>query len=582
MPYSTTEGCAQPTRRPRLDSGWERLKQYDVLTTDLPQATASPGCNAVDLRKLSWTAKLAQDYSHAYDRLDPFFAGSPTAAETWQRAIAHRRNTTRTPGIADVVAHQLSERGAPAQALASASRLNDPEAVAIVTGQQAGLFGGPLFTLLKALTAIKIAQQVSSDRGVETVPVFWVDGEDHDLEEVSSCGVLTVEFEHRSVSLSYASSTAQPASAVMLTPAVDEAIAEMRRLVPQTEFSDELFDGLSAAYSPGVGLVEAFSRWLDRVLGSQGLVVFDASDAAAKPLAQSIFSRELEILGHTSRLAAAAGDELSRRGYHAQVTPTRDAVALFYLDRDRKPIRSREGETGVCEIGADTQDVDELRRQAEHEPAMFSPSVLLRPVIQDALFPTVAYIAGPSELAYLGQLRGIYEYFDIPMPVIYPRASATLVDRATLKFLTRYDLAFEQLQAQDDGTLNRLLASLLPEFIDRTLSEADDAVATRLAAIAKEVSLVDPTLVGAVKTTQGKMARDLRNLRGKIVQAAKRRDETLRRQFDRARNQCFPLGTPQERSVGFVYFLNKYGPHLVERLLADLPLELGQHWLMTV
>ena len=569
--------------RPRLDSSPERLKQYERVTTNLPQVAAAPGLDSIDLRRLSWTARFLQDYCYDFDRLSPFFVGSPADPDTWRLAIAERQNRSGTTRpIADVATRQLTARGAPPEALASAARLRNAETVSIVTGQQAGLFGGPLFTLLKALTAIKLARQVTDEHGVPAVPVFWVDAEDHDLAEISTCTVLTSDLDHRSVSLSLGADANQPASAVELPASVTDVVAELRTLLPTTEFSDGLFTRLSAAYRPGVGIVDAFTRWLELILGPHGLVVFDASDGDAKSLAQSIFIRELEVVGQTSHLAATAGDELSRLGYHAQVTPTPDAVSLFSLDGGRNAIRRHDTDDDAFRVGGASQSAVELRRLAEHEPNAFSPNVLLRPVVQDALFPTVAYVSGPSELAYLGQLRQVYDHFDVPMPIIYPRATATIVDRSTLKFLARYPIGFEHLQAQDDSELNRLLASLLPTSVEEAIVGTEQAVASHLTAVANEISAVDPTLEGAVDTTRGKMERDIRTLRGKIVQAAKRRDETLRRQFQRARNQAFPGGDPQERSVSLLYFLNRYGDRVVDRLLADLPLELGQHYLLTV
>ncbi len=532
---------------------------------------------------MSWTARFLEDYCHDFGRLEPFFVGSPTAPDTWRRAIAERQKRSgATRGIADIATRQLTARGAPREALASAKRLRDSETVCLVTGQQAGLFGGPMFTLLKALTAIKVARQVTDEHGVAAVPVFWVDAEDHDLAEINTCGVLTSDLEPRSVSLSLDGAANRPASAVELPASVTDVVTELRALLPPTEFSDDLFARLSATYRPGVSIVDAFARWLDLILGPHGLVVFDPSDGAAKSLVQSIFSRELAVVGQTSRLAAAAGDELSRLGYHAQVTPSPDAVSLFSLDGGRNAIRRIDGDDDSFDVGPNTQSLAELRRRAEGDPSSFSPNVLLRPVVQDTLFPTVGYVAGPSELAYLGQLRKVYEHFDVPMPVVYPRATVTIADRSMLKFLARYPIGFENLQAQDDGVLNRLLASLLPASVEQAVVETEQAVASRLTALAGQVSEVDPTLVGAVDTTRGKMERDIRQLRGKIIQAAKRRDETLRRQFHRARNQAFPGADPQERSVNGLYFLNRYGPHLVDQLLDDLPVEIGQHWLVTV
>ena len=556
------------------------------VTPDPPSSIATPLVHSIDYRRLPWTARLIRDYCYAYDRLQPFFVGSPSDPAVWAEAIRTRQTRPAAHAeIGAVVSAQLKARGAPAAALVSAEKLANPETVAIVAGQQAGLFGGPLFTLLKALTAVRLARRVSTEHSVTAVPVFWVHGEDHDLDEISSCGALTSDLELRTVTVPHEPASGQPASEMRLPDSIIDVMTDLRELLPETEFTGALFERLAAVYRPGVGMVEAFSRWMEALLGSHGLVVFDASDANAKPMIRTLLDRELEIPGETSGLATAAGERLTTLGYHAQVTPGSDTVALFYLADGRQAIRLRlaDSQAGpVFDIGTDVVPGDRLRAQLSERPEAFSPNVLLRPVVQDAMFPTVATVAGPSELAYLAQLRDVYHHFGVPMPIIYPRASATLVDQATLKFLDRYTLDFEMLQPQDDGVLNRLLAALLPDAVERTIGETERAIGERLTAVAAEVSVVDPTLAGVVETTQARMDRDLKNLRNKIVQAAKRRDETLRRQYHRARSQAFPNGDPQERAVGVIYFLNRYGPHLVDRLLDELALEVGQHGLLTV
>ena len=495
---------------------------------------------------------------------------------------ARRNRGTSRANITELVLRQLSARHAPPAAHDSAKRLGDPTSVAIVTGQQAGLFGGPLFTLFKALTAVRLARNIRDHYGIPAVPVFWVDAEDHNLAEIQSCGILTENLALHHVCVSYPTDSGMPASDVILDNSIMTAIDELRRMLPNTEFTDAIVEQLSDAYRPGRSAVEAFSRWLDLVLGPTGLVVFDASDPAAKPLMREVFAREIDKPGTTSRLASAAGQALSKLGYHAQVTPAPDAVAMFHLGETRRQIRFQPPESNIFRIGEQTISATELRAAVSEHPQSFSPSVLLRPLVQDTLFPTSVYVSGPNELAYLAQLRPVYEHFDVPMPVIYPRVSATIVDRATLKFLDRFNVDFSDLQAQDESLLNRLLTGLLPDAVGRSLSSAEQNVSAHLAAIAAEVSAVDPTLVGAVDPTRCHMERDLKTLRSKVVQAAKRRDTTLRRQFHRARSQAFPAGQPQERAVSFVYFLNRHGPHLVEQLLDNLPFVVGQHWLLTV
>ena len=541
-----------------------------------------PSVLSIDLRRLSWAAPLICDYCHAFDRLAPFYTGTPAAPSAWGEAIAAQQTPQTEPArIAAVVTAQLRARGAPSEAAAAAEQLGQPGTVAILTGQQAGLFGGPLFTLLKAVTAIALARSVTADHGVRAVPVFWVDAEDHDLNEIRTCSLLDGNLELHRLSLDLPTESSRPVTSVPLPDSVVQAITEVGQLLPRTEFSEEILERLASAYTPGASFVDAFSRWLDSVLGAHGLVVFDASDVAAKPLVQSLFDRELRS-PETSRLAAGAGDDLSARGYHAQVTPAADAVALFHVGSTRQPIRRSDDSDDAFRVGDTTMAAAELLDRVRDQPEAFSPNVLLRPIVQDTLFPTVAYVAGPHELAYLGQLRQAYARFGVPMPLIYPRVSATLVDRATVRFLTRHKVEFETLQAQDDRVLNALLTAQLPPTLERSLGDTERTLAEHLRTIEAEISVIDPTLGGAVQTTHGRMERDLRNLRGKIVQAAKRRDETLRRQFHRARAQAFPSGDPQERAVAFVYFLNHYGPSLVDQLLDQVPLEMGKHWLVTV
>jgi len=185
-------------------------------------------------------------------------------------------------------------------------------------------------------------------------------------------------------------------------------------------------------------------------------------------------------------------------------------------------------------------------------------------------------------MAYLAQLGGVYAAYEIPMPLIVPRASATLVDSAAARFLRRYPVAFESLQPQDEAALNSLLKSQLPASLEQAMRAAADAVKTSMNKVIEVLPDLDPTLAGAAKTTLGRMEHDLQSLQAKIIQAAKRRDDTLRRQFTRVQAQAFPQGHPQERTLGVVHFLNQYGPSLIDRLIDELPIDPGQHWVITI
>jgi len=317
---------------------------------------------------------------------------------------------------------------------------------------------------------------------------------------------------------------------------------------------------------------------METLLGARGLVVYDAADPAAKPLVANVFAREIECAGETARLAADAGAAMEALGYTAQVVPQEGTVSLFHLDGSREAIRRHdEG----FQVGERIESAAALRARVREAPEAFSPNVLLRPVVQDTLFPTICYVAGPNELVYLGQLRGIYRLFGVPMPLIYQRGTATLLDSNAARFLGRHNVSFEQLRAQDESALNQLLEAQLPPGIDTSMQDVSQLLETRMEQLAATATQVDATLEGAVRSALGRMQDDLKKLHSKIIQAAKRKDDTLRRQFQHAQAQAFPGGAPQERAVGFVYFLNKYGPTLVDRLFEEMPLDMGVHWVIT-
>ncbi len=564
------------------------LREYDTVSGEPSTEGASavlfePGTNraAVDVRRFPWIRPLSGDYAYDFERVAELYAGDPGRPEAWQSAIervqAHGRKHRE---LAEVIAAQQERRNAPPAARAAAARLAAPDTVAIVTGQQAGAFGGPMYTLLKAVTAIQLARRVAEDHRVPVVPIFWVDAEDHDWAEIAGCTVLDAHYHPRTVAIDPPDGAGHlPVGALTLDQRVERSIAELMAALPSTAFTDSFIAGLRDAYNPGAGVASAFATWIEALLGHLGVVVFESSDPAAKPLAAGVFAHELRNVGRTPSLAADAGRAMSALGHAPQVDPQPDQPSVFHLDGARTPIR-RSGDGFV--VGSTAVDAATLVEQAEQSPARFSPNVLLRPIVQDTLFPTICYVAGPSEMAYLGQLRAVYSAFGIPMPLVYARASATLVDSAAARFLRRYAVHLEDLQPQDESALNRVLQSQLPQSVEQAMREAGEAVARSMTRVAEALPDLDPTLAGAARTTLGRMEHDLRGLQSKVIQAAKRRDETLRRQFARVQSQVFPLGHPQERTLSVAYFLNQYGPSLVDRLLEELPLGMGKHWVLTI
>jgi len=318
--------------------------------------------------------------------------------------------------------------------------------------------------------------------------------------------------------------------------------------------------------SPGATIGDAYVGLLRELFAPLGLPVIDASHPALRRSARPVLRRALERAGAVDGALRGRAAEIQSRGFTPQVDYTEGLSLVFTYEQGLKR----------------RLQVREAAQSSAIPAELLSPNVLLRPIVEDALFPTLSYVSGPNELAYLAQLRGVYDHFGVPMPLVYPRASATVLDSASARFLAKYDLPFEALQAQDESALNRVLAAALPESVDQALGDADAAVNEKLAAVIAAVPAVDATLEGTARSTLGKIQHDLATLRSKVINAAKKRDETLRRQFHRAQAQAFPDGVPQERALGSIALLNRYGFAFVDRLNEELPLEFGHHWVLTL
>lgn len=538
--------------------------------------------DAIDLRRLPWIRPLVSAYLDDFASVAPLFAGNPKDPSAWRASISR---ATRAPrpraAMATVLMRQLERRGAPDEARAAAAALAEDSTVAVVSGQQAGLFGGPLYTLLKAVTAVQLARRVTAEHGTRAVAVFWVDAEDHDWNEIRTAGILDEDLSFRHITVDHIEGAGtHPVASLTFDTGIEAALRELDTGLASSEFKTETMAAIRRHFRPGAGVATAFAGLLDDLLGRHGLVVFESGDPDTKPLVADLFARELEHPGRTGQLVREAAAVMAKLGHQPQVEPAADNVALFHTDASgRRPIKRRDGDFVV---GDQLRPAADLLEEVRSHPERFSPNVVLRPVIQDRLFPTVCYVAGPSELAYQAQLAAVYREFDVEAPLLYPRGTATLVDSGAARFLEKSRTPLEALQPRDESALNRLLESLLPASLERTFEETDRQIADVATRLRAAVVSLDPTLSGAVDTTLDRMRDTLKTLQSKIIHATKRKDETLRRQFTRARALAFPGGQAQERALCTAFFMNRYGPLLADRLLEHLPLDTEKHYVLTL
>ena len=522
---------------------------------------------SLDVREVPGSSSLIREYVHDFGRLSPYYARNPRLDSEYATlaGLCGERDYRRADLRAALLAQQTAW-SAPAAVRARIEELCRPEGLAVCTGQQTGLFGGPLFTVYKALTAIAWAENLQQCLRRPVVPLFWMASEDHDVAEADHVHVVD-----RSGNLVQVRHGAwqtpdgfMPAN-LQLGPAIGETLERLRTLLPATEFSDAVYEGLAQAYAPEHTLSHAFAHWMTHLLGETGLVLVDGADPNLKRLAAGVFRRELEEAPRTSGAILDVSQSLRAAGYPVQIEARPDGVNCFLLQRGRRALVRDAAGFRLRDTG-EAIPVASLSRMAEESPEQFSPNVALRPVVQDTLFPTLAYVAGPGELAYFAQLRPVYAAFGVPMPVILPRATVSLLEPRIAQLLARFRLGLPDLTAEPEQLASRILRAQLPPDLGVTLAAARESVDEIFRRIGEAVAAVDPTLKATAGQTSGHIKGHLDQLEKKAVQALKRREADTRQQLQRVRDALMPGGKLQERVYPLVPYLAKYGFGLVRTL----------------
>jgi bacillithiol biosynthesis cysteine-adding enzyme BshC len=534
----------------------------------------------LDYRELSSYKALFLDYLYRFERLAPFFPAYPKDTDSWQQAAKRTSSYSRETGrVTAELREQNRQMDADSAVFESLDALEEG-ALAIVTGQQVGLLGGPLYTLYKAITAVELARYATSILGHPVVALFWMDADDHDFDEVRDARLLNPS--NQLFTVSYHPTEIQdhvPVGSLRLEPSIEEPLSQLDELLSPTEFKPEVLGQLKETYAPGRTLSEAFGSWLLRMTRGSGLAVVNPASAELKSVAAPLFEREAADRSESTRLVEQTTHQLLSLGYHAQVSTSENRLNLFYAEPSRFHVVSEESGFRLSPDGPLVGE-PEVRKLIQERPERFSPNVILRPVFQDMLLPTLAFVGGPNELTYLAQLGAVYQHFGVPMPVIVPRASLTVIERGNAKFLKRQGLALGDLRANDESLLNRLLREQAPPELEEDLSRARTCIHEITETLERDLASVDPTLVSTVRSSRGKMLHQVGELEAKSLRAIKKKDEILQRQFFSARTALFPNFEMQERQLSPVQYLVKYGWHFTEMVRESIDFEKPGHVLL--
>ena len=521
-------------------------------------------------------APLVRDYFYDFGRVAEFYGGDfrdPAAFERQSQAVLSRDIPRRE--LAGILADQNRSYGCGPETLDRIERLARDRAGAIVTGQQVGLFSGPLYTVYKALTAIKLADELSRRGPGSHVAVFWLASDDHDLAEIDHITLLDKDNRLEAIRCPMPLVESRvPVSNLLLPPDIADCLRGLEDLTPATEFKSGILAGLSAAYAPGRGYAQAFAQWMTRLFGSMGLIFIDAADPRLKAMGQEVFRREIAEDSPSTRRALEASERLRQAGYGAQVPLHEGILNVFYADGERRSIQHRDG-TFVIHGREPGVGKGDLLARVRENPAAFSPNVLLRPIYQDALLPTVAYVGGQAEIAYFGQLKGAYQAFGLPMPVIYPRKSLTVLEKSIGRILEKYGLTIPDTWKEPDALVAGVAAQKVPDALENALRRGRADLEADFGSLKAEATAFDPGLERSFDLARGKIGRQWEFLEEKVCQAASRRDETARRQVRKAAVHLYPNGRLQERVFNIVPYLIKYGGDFLERL--DRAVDIGVH-----
>jgi bacillithiol biosynthesis cysteine-adding enzyme BshC len=554
---------------------------YRTLSEGLPVKS-----QCLPFQQIPHSTRLFLDYLSYTPAVRGMYPRSPIFSEWVRDEAAHvSYDDARRAKVSEILERQNRAFGASPKTLANVERLRRG-ALTAVTGQQVGLFGGPLFSIFKALTAVKLAEEATA-AGVECIPVFWLATEDHDLAEVNHVALLSEQgvperlaaeanaFDGRAV-------TDAPVGTVKFGPEISAVIERAAELLGDSEVATWLRE----AYRPGESLGSAFALLFAKLFAEWGVILLDPADKDFHELAKPLFRAAVKRAAELDEALLARGKAIEAAGYHQQVKVTAASTLLFEIkDGARTVVRRRSNggnDDGEFAVGEEKVSAEELMERIERAPEKFNPNALFRPVVQDYLLPTLVYTGGAAEVAYFAQAAVVYEKMLGRVTPILPRFSATLVEPKAERLLARYELTLPEVLQGPEKVREAIAARSLPADLQGRFEEAHASVENSMSALRDSIGKLDPTLVDTAESARESMRHQVERLQARVSRAESLRNEVISRHADALSHSLFPNKSLQEREVAGISFVARYGVELLANLYQQIHTDCHDHQVIEV
>jgi len=531
-----------------------------------------PDC--ISFNSIPHTTRIFSDFLSYSPALRKFFPTPPDAEHVAAFAKSVPQDGERQVRVADALEKQNRAWGASQATLTNIERLRDG-AFAVVTGQQVGLFGGPLMSLFKIASALALTKQVQQS-GVDCVPVFWLATEDHDLDEVNQALFLSHDLQLVPFKANTAGTAGAPVAHIRFAEGTNELVAQAAKLLGESLAADYLRE----SYVEGETFSNAFAKLYTRIFAEHGLILLDPADAELHRIAAPLFVDALHRSAELDQAVLERDRELRDANYHEQVKVTPQSTPLFALvEGARVPVHRA---NGVYAIGKERLSGEELEKRIQAAPENFSANVLMRPVLQDYWLPTLAYVGGPAEVAYFAQAAVLYEKLLGRITPILPRMSATLIEPRIERLLLKYEVELPELFHGECQLRDCIAARSLPPDLKENFELARRATQVNLQRISASLRKLDPTLIEAAERAASKVRYQVDRLEKRAAQAELRRTEILARHAAQIENALYPNKSLQEREIAAVYFYANHGPELLNRLVELAQARCPEHKVLTL